>query len=178
MSYSSLLSDCCCVCAGGGSIYMDVDSFLSITSSNFTHGISKLGAGIFQSGSITSRITFSDTYFNSNVAACCSPTGYGSDAVRSTSRQSCSDYESGTDTSCCRVGNYMHSSTCSKCEAPYVCEEPGITLETLPLPAGYWRQSLQHLETTKCWNAQACPGTRAYKSTDDLCAEGYKGPCK
>jgi hypothetical protein len=72
----------------------------------------------------------------------------------------------------------MHNSTCKKCEASYVCDEAGITLETLPVPAGYWRQSLQHLEVTKCWNARACPGGRAFDSTDDYCADGYKASCK
>jgi hypothetical protein len=65
------------------------------------------------------------------------------------------------------------------------CGNGGITVQTLPLQSGHWRESFDNDQVRKCWNTEACkggaPAARALGaalSRDDYCNSGYEGPCK
>ena len=54
--------------------------------------------------------------------------------------------------------------------------EPGLTLETLNISAGYWRATAESEDILACHNPDACRG--GLTGADNFCASGYKGPCK
>eukprot|EP00903_Cladosiphon_okamuranus_P012166 g11413.t1 len=73
------------------------------------------------------------------------------------------------------------STTCQPCaaidgEEGVDCELPGATLASLPLREGYWRSSRQSEVIHSCLHSEACAGATQVSSSDDYCAEGYKGP--
>eukprot|EP00903_Cladosiphon_okamuranus_P020452 g18772.t1 len=73
------------------------------------------------------------------------------------------------------------STTCQPCvtidgEEGVDCELPGATLASLPLREGYWRSSRQSEVIHSCLHSEACAGGTQVSSSDDYCAEGYKGP--
>jgi hypothetical protein len=65
------------------------------------------------------------------------------------------------------------------------CGNGGITVRTLPLQSGHWRESFDNDQVLKCWNTDACKGGTpaaqslgAALSRDDYCNAGYEGPCR
>ena len=49
--------------------------------------------------------------------------------------------------------------TCIKCPTGVVCDDMGITLETLPMAAGYWRVDHESDSFLACKEESACQGT-------------------
>ena len=75
------------------------------------------------------------------------------------------------------------STTCKPCvtivgEEGVDCELPGATLASLPVREGYWRSSQESLVIHSCLHSEACAGATQVSSSDDYCAEGYRGPCE
>lgn len=58
------------------------------------------------------------------------------------------------------------------------CNNPGVTLASLPIRKGYWRSSRKSLKVQQCLHSEACVGATEIASSDDYCANGYKGPCE
>ena len=58
------------------------------------------------------------------------------------------------------------------------CESPGATLASLPIREGYWRPSRESVLVHTCLHEEACVGATEVSSSDDYCADGYKGPCE
>ncbi|CAN0419853.1 unnamed protein product [Pylaiella littoralis] len=56
------------------------------------------------------------------------------------------------------------------------CSNPGATLASLPVRAGYWRSSRESLAIKSCLHPEACVGATQVSSSDDYCDEGYEGP--
>lgn len=58
------------------------------------------------------------------------------------------------------------------------CEQTGATLASLKIRKGYWRSSNKSLVVHSCGHKEACVGAMQISSSDDYCADGYKGPCE
>eukprot|EP00611_Tribonema_gayanum_P000844 TRINITY_DN1063_c0_g1_i4.p1 TRINITY_DN1063_c0_g1~~TRINITY_DN1063_c0_g1_i4.p1 ORF type:complete len:528 (+),score=78.33 TRINITY_DN1063_c0_g1_i4:187-1770(+) len=82
---------------------------------------------------------------------------------------------------CCVVGEYAQDGLCNACDQDKVnCSMLGITLETLPLLRGFWREGMDSDQASilTCWNPDACTGGAGMASlgSDSYCATGYTGP--
>ena len=58
------------------------------------------------------------------------------------------------------------------------CESPGATKALLPIQPGYWRSSRESLVVVECLHSDACVGATEVLSSDEYCADGYRGPCE
>lgn len=58
------------------------------------------------------------------------------------------------------------------------CTSPGATLASLPVRAGYWRESKESRTIHSCVYSGACAGATQVATSNDYCASGYKGPCE
>ena len=79
----------------------------------------------------------------------------------------------------CAIGAYNKNKSglnCIECISHFVCNKTGLKLETLPLKAHYWRESITSTTVYKCRNHLACQGGIIKNDTNDLCFEGHKGP--
>ncbi|CAM9638404.1 unnamed protein product, partial [Laminaria digitata] len=56
------------------------------------------------------------------------------------------------------------------------CESPGATMTLLPIQKGYWRSSRESLVVLECLQSDACVGATEVSSSNDYCADGYRGP--
>ncbi|CAN0566941.1 unnamed protein product, partial [Laminaria digitata] len=54
----------------------------------------------------------------------------------------------------------------------------GATKALLPIQRGYWRSSRESLVVHECLQSEACLGATEVSSSDDYCADGYRGPCE
>ncbi|KAH8097788.1 hypothetical protein JL720_701 [Aureococcus anophagefferens] len=76
--------------------------------------------------------------------------------------------------SLCPAGRYDAAGYCEDCFGGLTCDEPGVTLDVLPLKAGRWRGSPASTNVRKCLNPTACRGGNA--TGDASCRRGYEGP--
>jgi hypothetical protein len=85
----------------------------------------------------------------------------------------------------CKEGLYLDGSECLDCEESAgkgtKCDQPGVTLEDLPLTKGYWRVTSTSVDVLLCLTEAACPGEGHLKQNatvwaDRFCAEGSRGP--
>jgi hypothetical protein len=103
----------------------------------------------------------------------------------------CTAVDTCNNRQCCGVGHYVNadareSHTCAVCNNDTMaCSNGGITVRTLPLQSGHWRDSFDSDQVLQCWNADACKGgapaaltAGAALSRDDYCNPGYEGQCK
>ncbi|EGB07944.1 hypothetical protein AURANDRAFT_64548 [Aureococcus anophagefferens] len=74
----------------------------------------------------------------------------------------------------CPAGRYDAAGYCEDCFGGLTCDEPGVTLDVLPLKAGRWRGSPASTNVRKCLNPTACRGGNA--TGDASCRRGYEGP--
>lgn len=70
---------------------------------------------------------------------------------------------------------------CLPCPDGTDCSAPGITVEALPLLAGYWRSNSSSYNVVQCYAEVACTHpnrttTAADFNVDDQCTEGHTGP--
>jgi hypothetical protein len=166
---------------GSGVFISTDDAVVSCNSNKFVQNTAiQAGAAIFQFTAVTPTVAVSSSNsFTDNTAGCCYALGYGSAAQWQDTAGSCIDYDSGTGRQCCAQGEYINDGTCLRCSEEFTCIETGLTLNTLPLPAGFWRETTTQLNLRECWNRGACIGGAAVSgNTNDYCATGYKGPCK
>ena len=73
--------------------------------------------------------------------------------------------------------------TCEQCatingQEGLDCKQPGATKALLPVQEGFWRSSQESLVVYECLNLKACAGGTGVSSSDEYCADGYKGPCE
>ena len=52
-----------------------------------------------------------------------------------------------------------------------ICDEPGVTLATIPLEPGYWRYDTTSIDVLKCPYELACPGNVSVE-----CPAGHRLP--
>jgi predicted outer membrane repeat protein len=192
----------------GGAIAVQQNVTLTISSSTITNNSAQLSAGGIsqQYGYAMLPVLQQGTIVQNNTAGCCNAAGYGINATTinnsaGNTTNSCADIDSGTDRQCCVIGEYSNGTACIRCPDGYACTTLGLTVPTLPVMPGRWRENITQLEARQCWNANACKGgvaklnistststSRALASaaataaatalSDSYCAEGYKGPCK
>eukprot|EP00611_Tribonema_gayanum_P031460 TRINITY_DN90_c0_g1_i11.p1 TRINITY_DN90_c0_g1~~TRINITY_DN90_c0_g1_i11.p1 ORF type:complete len:747 (-),score=84.96 TRINITY_DN90_c0_g1_i11:24-2264(-) len=157
----------------------------SISDSVFAGNIASVGAGgaIVQQGTATVLgVDVVNSTFSSNDAQCCY------DGVSSGGGLSCVDASTGYGTgwSCCNDRQYLATDAnnehiCVTCDLHELnCTSIGITVHTLPLASGFWRETFDQQEIRTCWNAGACKGGEHISSTvtsvDAYCSAGYTGP--
>jgi predicted outer membrane repeat protein len=173
--------------AEGGAIAVQQNVTLTISSSTITNNSAQLSAGGIsqQSGYTILPVLQQGTIVLNNTAGCCYAAGYGINATTinnsaDNSTNSCADIDSGTDRQCCLIGEYSNDIACIRCPDGYACTTLGLTVTTLPVMPGRWRENITQNTTRQCWNEKACSGGVANDSsgTDSYCAAGYKGPCK
>jgi predicted outer membrane repeat protein len=192
----------------GGAIAVQQNVTLTISSSTITNNSAQLSAGGIsqQSGYAILPVLQQGTVVQNNTAGCCYAAGFGINATTISNAagngtNSCADIDSGTDRQCCVIGEYSNGTACIRCPTGYACTTLGLTVTTLPVMPGRWRESLTQLDARQCWNEDACKGgvaalnistsaatTRALTSaastaattaaSNSYCAPGYKGPCK
>ncbi|KAG5184584.1 pectin lyase fold/virulence factor [Tribonema minus] len=88
--------------------------------------------------------------------------------------------------SCCNRLQYLtvdanNQHICVTCDLPELnCDSIGLTVDTLPVASGFWRETFNQTDIRSCWNAGACLGNRKSlrDPTDIYCSEGYTGPCR
>ena len=56
------------------------------------------------------------------------------------------------------------------------CTKPGATRVSLPIREGYWRADSTSLTVHSCLHSEACKGATEMTSSEDYCANGYRGP--
>ena len=56
------------------------------------------------------------------------------------------------------------------------CTKPGATRASLPIKKRYWRENDTSLTVLSCLYSDACKGATAVNTSEDYCADGYKGP--
>jgi hypothetical protein len=160
---------------------------LTTGSSTITNNSAQLSAGGIsqQSGYAILPVLQQGTVVQNNRAGCCYAAGYGIHAstindATCNSTSTCADIDRGTDRQCCVIGGYFNATDCIRCPDGFACTVVGLTVTTLPVMPGYWRESITQITTRECWNEKACSGGVANVSnaTDSYCAAGYKGPCK
>lgn len=61
-------------------------------------------------------------------------------------------------------------------ESGYDCSSNGNTLDSIPILAGFWRSGPSSLVIHRYLEEEACRGGTFIESSDDYCADGYKGP--
>eukprot|EP00611_Tribonema_gayanum_P001665 TRINITY_DN1121_c0_g1_i2.p1 TRINITY_DN1121_c0_g1~~TRINITY_DN1121_c0_g1_i2.p1 ORF type:complete len:1342 (+),score=240.10 TRINITY_DN1121_c0_g1_i2:48-4073(+) len=160
-----------------------------ISASTFHNNTATGGAGgaVLQEGEVLSVVVatgLGDVEFSGNSAQCCFARNY-----TATLGASCVDVSAGysTDWSCCGSGFYVGTSgedpprpTCKQCDAASMdCSSAvGVTVATLQLRKGYWRESLSTDALRACWNPDACTGgaPASEDELDEYCAQGYSGP--
>ncbi|KAG5188538.1 hypothetical protein JKP88DRAFT_262256 [Tribonema minus] len=161
---------------------LDSTHNVTISGSTFTNNSASVGAGgaIIQQGiSLSVRVDSTNTFID-NAAQCCYA-GWnetqGGDSCVDTS------YGYSTGWSCCSAAQYLSADiaepACVYCNADELqCAIIGITVQTLPLAAGCWRETFSEEVIRECWNAGACSGGSADggTSTDLYCHPGYEGP--
>lgn len=55
-------------------------------------------------------------------------------------------------------------------------EEPGLTLKTVNIEAGYWRTTTESGDILACYNPDSCMA--GLTGADSFGASGFKGPCE
>jgi hypothetical protein len=151
----------------------------SVLSGNYAKYV---GGAIFAyapSNGLTVADVAGTVVFSNNTAACC----YVFNKITGTTA-SCEDVAGGIadgSEECCPADYYNDGENCQLCTAELTCAGTvGATTSTVAIANGLWRASTASLQTYSCWNADACVGgvVATSTSTDDYCADGYKGPCK
>ncbi|CAN0338896.1 unnamed protein product [Ascophyllum nodosum] len=56
------------------------------------------------------------------------------------------------------------------------CSKPGATRASLPIKKRYWRENNTSLTVLSCLHSDACKGATTVNTSEDYCADGYKGP--
>jgi predicted outer membrane repeat protein len=171
----------------GGAIAVQQKVTLTISSSTITNNNAQSSAGGIsqQSGYAMLPVLQQGTVVQNNTAGCCYAAGYGINAstinnAAGNGTNKCADIDSGTDRQCCIIGEYSNGTDCIRCPDGFACTVVGLTVTTLPVIPGYWRESITQITTQECWNENACSGgvCNVRSTSDSYCAAGYKGPCK
>ncbi|KAG5175966.1 hypothetical protein JKP88DRAFT_337087 [Tribonema minus] len=182
------------------------DASFSVRASTFSRNNATSGAGgaILQQGEGTELGLALDgaSDFTDNEAHCCYAGGQGTGGS-----VSCIDASTGYGTgwSCCTAGQYiglglatadenqlLTAHQCVSCDDTKLdCSAVGVTVATLPLKPGFWREdnTLQTQDFIRaCWNPHACNGTQSVSGTElslassaswssnSYCTAGYEGP--
>jgi predicted outer membrane repeat protein len=131
----------------GGAVYTSVGRVtLIITDTSFTDNTAvNSGAAVFQFGTQwpLTAIATSVNFYN-NSAGCCHATGYGSSSEwlstrvvsnsssssARTTAHTCSDYDTGTGSQCCVLGEYSDGASCIRCTTleDFSCTQVGATI--------------------------------------------------
>jgi hypothetical protein len=183
----------------GGAIAAQAQATVTATGCSFVaNSAEQAGAAVFidAAAAAVAAPQLAGSSFGLNTATCCYAAGHRSTAVVSNSSGSsssssssssgsssssyvCTDVDSGAGSGCCRAGEYSNGAACVRCSTESLqCTRTGVVAATLPLAAGYWRADLQSLAVRRCYRQEACKGGVAVHSSDDYCAEGYRGPCE
>ncbi|KAG5179778.1 hypothetical protein JKP88DRAFT_261255 [Tribonema minus] len=155
----------------------------TVSDCDFNGNIASVGAGgaIIQQGTATVLgMNVDNNTFGDNTAECCYA-GMDSDGVGQ-----CMDTSTGFGTgwSCCNDHQYLATDVsdehiCVTCDTQKLnCTSIGLTVGTLPVAVGFWRETFNQTEIRKCWNAGACTADENHLliPTDIYCSEGYTGP--
>eukprot|EP00953_Heterococcus_sp_UTEX-ZZ885_P001671 1428-Heterococcus_DN1.PRE.2 len=180
---SSVFDSNSAVSGAGGAVCVDGAVSVAATSCRFTgNTAAKAGAAVFTESADAAaalRPDLTGSTFEGNAASCCYAAGYGHALAAAAASSLCSDVDNGVGSSCCGAGEYSDGAVCVRCaKESMACNQTGTVSATLPLAAGYWRADLDSLDVKQCWREEACRGGVAVQSSDDYCADGYKGPCK
>jgi predicted outer membrane repeat protein len=189
---NSSFSSNAAVSGSGGAIAAQAQATVNATGCSFVaNSAAQAGAAVFiaTAAAAVAAPQLAGSSFGLNTASCCFATGHRSTAIvavngsssssSSASSYACTDVDSGVGSGCCRAGEYSDGALCVRCSTESLqCTSTGVVAATLPLAAGYWRADLQSLAVRQCWREEACKGGVAVHSSDDYCADGYKGPCK
>ncbi|KAG5182860.1 hypothetical protein JKP88DRAFT_272830 [Tribonema minus] len=158
----------------------------SVFGCNFTGNTASVGAGgaIIQQGSATVlSVNVDNGTFVNNTAPCCY-TGTSNTG----DNMSCEDASTGYGTgwSCCNEQQYLlvnstnGDHTCETCDKHELnCTAIGLTVATLPVASGYWRETIDQTDIRTCWNTAACKGGDggfSWDTADVYCNDGYMGP--
>ena len=73
----------------------------------------------------------------------------------------------------CGSGEVLSNNNCEPCPEGGVCEELGLTLETMPIKPTYWRTSNTSIAVLKCSNEGACTPS---ENSNSLCKVHHAGP--
>jgi predicted outer membrane repeat protein len=164
----------------GGAIAVQQNVTLTIT-----NNIAQLSAGAISQQSDYAVLPILQQGTVNNTAGCCYAAGYGINAstinnAAGNGTNNCADIDSGTDRQCCVIGEYSNGTDCIRCPDGFACTVVGLTVTTLPVMPGYWRESITQITVRECWNEKACSGgvANVTNASDSYCAAGYKGPCK
>jgi hypothetical protein len=132
----------------GAAVYTSVGGVsLTIVDTNFSDNTAvNSGAAVFQLGTQWPLIAVATSVnFHNNSAGCCHATGYGSSSEwlsastishssnssnDSTTERSCSDYDTGTGSQCCVLGEYSDNVNCIRCSTleGFSCTHVGATI--------------------------------------------------
>eukprot|EP00611_Tribonema_gayanum_P000843 TRINITY_DN1063_c0_g1_i3.p1 TRINITY_DN1063_c0_g1~~TRINITY_DN1063_c0_g1_i3.p1 ORF type:complete len:677 (+),score=107.39 TRINITY_DN1063_c0_g1_i3:1417-3447(+) len=179
--------------AAGGAIYADSSLSIPVSNCTFERNVANGAGGALMEVTYSALSAAAATHnsFADNDALCC----YAQDDLDSQSPGStvtvtqgltqpagCMDVEAiNRSRYCCVVGEYAQDGLCNACDQDKVnCSMLGITLETLPLLRGFWREGMDSDQASilTCWNPDACTGGAGMASlgSDSYCATGYTGP--
>jgi predicted outer membrane repeat protein len=162
----------------GGAISAQQESSLAIANSSLVNNSASFAGGAIFTYAPRNTSVIADTVVDdSNTASCCYANNGGISINASCTSV---DGTAGTDASeCCLAKYYSDGDHCQLCTAELTCDNIiGANTSTVKIPKKLWRASTLSTKTYNCWNADACVGGADVRSTDDYCAEGYKGPCK
>jgi predicted outer membrane repeat protein len=179
---SSVFDSNSAVSGAGGAMCVDGDVAVAATRCTFTgNTAAKAGGAVFTESADAAALKpdLTGSTFEGNTASCCYAAGYGHALAAAAASSLCSDVDNGVGSSCCGAGEYTTGTACVRCaKDSMACSVTGTDTATLPLAAGYWRADLDSLDVKQCYRQEACKGGVAVNSSDDYCAEGYRGPCE
>jgi predicted outer membrane repeat protein len=166
--------------AYGAAIRYGASGTMIVDNSVYRHNIATTTGGAILSSTDAIAAVLSDTVsFSNNTAFCCY--AKASSTHTTTANSTCVDvaYQESAISECCAANAYSDGEHCQLCTTELSCAGiVGANTSTVVLPSGVWRASTASSKTYTCWNSDACIGGVAFKTTDDYCATGYKGPCK
>jgi hypothetical protein len=160
------------------------------------NSVTKAGAALLAFCNSALNIRISNVTVGNNTAGCCHAFSYSAGTKWFLSSNphntaDCTTFDYGSGRQCCNSLEYIDKGLCLRCSGPYSCNTVGTTVATLPVPPGYWRESLTQLNLRECWNQDACSGgpaasnaitapfgARSAATADVYCVEGYHGPCE
>ncbi|CAM9743167.1 unnamed protein product [Phaeothamnion confervicola] len=158
----------------GGALYSFTETHLTLSGSTFKYNSASGGGGALFFFKVADpswpEPNVTAVFAGNDVHCCYNPS--------SAEHGSCADVDAQWDDfdQCCPPGTWVGDLDCHACTAGFDCSGVGVGPAEVPMEPGYWRANLTLMEGRACLFPDACPGGAAERSTDEYCAEGYKGP--